>query len=626
MFSFEGKFVIFPYKFHQDSHVCILLVTLQCNPDPVIVRTLAVLGVNFDCASRNEIRLVQEQSADLPRKPDIIFANPCKARAHILEAVCKGVKRMTFDNIAEVQKMASISKNIELVLRIVTDDRGSQCRLSSKFGAPPNMWKPLLAAAKQHGLKVVGVSFHVGSGCRDASRYELALKDARTIFDMAKKEFGFDMKLLDIGGGFPGETHGLWNPQVLEEEEEDPLADTDAIVYPKEGYISDVEDKEKMGDHFMFFNEIAEQVAPMIDEIFPLEEGVRIIGEPGRYLVAACATLCCSVISVRTNGVGADFEPEAIDDQEAAQALNDMTREDENDLVRGQSLRMGESLRQMSLGGVGDDTALGSIMEELGDYASLFARQNLAQQEADVYNDSIDLYKEDLETAMDLLGPPDKEQMETMFHTVEGMNYPLVSVNEDAECGAFITLAAAGEAAVNGVVMQAVADSGGMQDDYAYYINDGVYGAFNNVMFDHATVRPRVLRGDGGKIFAVTDDDGYRLLESNNEPSPDDDNKTQALFSSTVFGPTCDSIDVVSRSVLLPKMKIGDWLYFNNMGAYTMAASSSFNGFVPSEKFYVCSVQPEYFEALIAGPEVVDDENEDEKKKESEDADEKKED
>jgi hypothetical protein len=62
------------------------------------------------------------------------------------------------------------------------------------------------------------------------------------------------------------------------------------------------------------------------------------------------------------------------------------------------------------------------------------------------------------------------------------------------------------------------------------------------------------------------------------------------------------------------------------MGAYTMAASSSFNGFVPSEKFYVCSVQPEYFEALIAGPEVVDDENEDEKKKESEDADEKKED
>jgi hypothetical protein len=34
-----------------------------------------------------------------------------------------------------------------------------------------------------------------------------------------------------------------------------------------------------------------------------------------------------------------------------------------------------------------------------------------------------------------------------------------------------------------------------------------------------------------------------------------------------------------------------------------MAAASSFNGFTPSEKFYVCSVQPAYFEALAAGPE-----------------------
>jgi len=50
-------------------------------------------------------------------------------------------------------------------------------------------------------MQVVGVSFHVGSGCRDASRYEDALKDARSIFDMAEKEFDMKMRLLDIGGG-----------------------------------------------------------------------------------------------------------------------------------------------------------------------------------------------------------------------------------------------------------------------------------------------------------------------------------------------------------------------------------------------------------------------------------------
>ena len=123
-----------------------------------------------------------------------------------------------------------------------------------------------------------------------------------------------------------------------------------------------------------------------------------------------------------------------------------------------------------------------------------------------------------------------------------------------------------------------------------------------NIMFDHATVRPRVL-GVAEKITAE-EEDGFMTLQAPDGNNADDQ-KTSGqieLFPSTVFGPTCDSIDVIARSVLLPKLKVGDWMYFNNMGAYTMAAASNFNGFVPSECFYVCSVQPEYFEALIEGP------------------------
>ena len=176
---------------------------VKCNPDPVIVKTLALMGTNFDCASRGEIQFVNEICAGLPRKPEIIYANPCKAPSHLKYAVSQGVRMVTFDNASEVAKCAKVSKEIQLVLRIATDDRGSQCRLSSKFGAPVYQWRPLLQAAKNHGLQIIGVSFHVGSGCRDASRYELALKDARKIFDMGKKDFGFDMNVLDIGGGFP---------------------------------------------------------------------------------------------------------------------------------------------------------------------------------------------------------------------------------------------------------------------------------------------------------------------------------------------------------------------------------------------------------------------------------------
>jgi hypothetical protein len=425
-----------------------------------------VLGCNFDCASRTEIRLVEEATKDLARKPDIIYANPCKARAHLIEAVCKGVKMCTFDNISEVQKCAAVSKKIELILRIITDDRGSQCRLSSKFGAPRQKWRPLLAAAKKYGLQVVGVSFHVGSGCRDASRYEMALKDAKEIFGMAEKDFGMKMRIIDIGGGFPGETHSMWNPaeEIDEAEEEAKLEGKE--VAEKE------EDTEE--NRFMFFTEIAEKVAPVIDAYFPPESGVRVIGEPGRYFVAACATLCCSVVSARTNEMDASFEPEPINDEDASAALHEMTREEEVDLVH----HRGSSLNALGI----DDAVLSSIHEELADYSKLFLSQQLAQQEVDVYSDKLDLYQQGFRSASDMLGPPNEEQMKMTLHTVEGMSYPLLAsastFDDDGqqEPSVMLTLAAAGEAAVNGMVLQAVADSAPLQDDYAYYINDGVYG------------------------------------------------------------------------------------------------------------------------------------------------------
>jgi hypothetical protein len=253
-----------------------------------------------------------------------------------------------------------------------------------------------------------------------------------------------------------------------------------------------------------------------------------------------------------------------------------MTREEAKAIVRN---------RGASFDGTEEEQVWDNIAEELNDYAKVFARQNFATQETDAYNDGLDLYKEDVDTAVDLLGIPDKTQMRSMIRSVEGMTKG-IAVGESDQ--GLISLAAAGEAAVNGMVMQAVADSAPLQDDYAYYVNDGVYGAFNNLMFDHATVRPRVLR------VMESEEDATVIVANSVE--------NDKLYASTIFGPTCDSIDVISRSVLLPKLKIGDWLYFQNMGAYTMAAASSFNGFLPTEKMYVCSVQPEFFESLIAGP------------------------
>jgi ornithine decarboxylase len=180
-------------------------------------------------------------------------------------------------------------------------------------------------------------------------------------------------------------------------------------------------------------------------------------------------------------------------------------------------------------------------------------------------------------------------------------------INDDGALDIPFVLAAAGEAAVSGIVRQAIADSvQPLQDDFAYYINDGVYGAFNNLLFDHATVRPRKLRhaiSPKHQIVEVVHGEGegaLRTLEVVDEEADETSPQDETLYPSTVFGPTCDSMDVLSRGVLLPKMAVGDWMYFQNMGAYTSAAASTFNGFPTTEKFYVCSVPSHHFKKLIA--------------------------
>jgi len=116
---------------------------------------------------------------------------------------------------------------------------------------------------------------------------------------------------------------------------------------------------------------------------------------------------------------------------------------------------------------------LQTITDELNDYSFLYASQQLTQQEVDGYNDPLDLYREGYDTAKDLLGLPEEHQRKRHY-SVEGMNYSLIAedVAEDGQqqeptsAGPVITLAAAGEAAINGIALQAVADSATLQDDY----------------------------------------------------------------------------------------------------------------------------------------------------------------
>jgi diaminopimelate decarboxylase len=83
-----------------------------------------------------------------------------------------------------------------------------------------------------------------------------------------------------------------------------------------------------------------------------------------------------------------------------------------------------------------------------------------------------------------------------------------------------------------------------------YYLNDGIYGSFGCIYFDHHN--PIILP----------------FNERNDK-----------VHKSRLFGPTCDSIDLISNDIMLPELAVGEWVYVEDFGAYTVASSSSFNGF-----------------------------------------------
>lgn len=327
---------------------------MKCNPNPAIIQTLEKFGVGYDCASKNEIQQILDMGVSPSR---IIFANPTKMKGHITYAKSVGVDLMTFDNSYELKKIAESFPEAKLVLRIITDDSNSVCRFSSKFGAPLSTCEDLLSLAKSLNLNVVGISFHVGSGCKSPQSFSAAVANAHSLFQEAEK-IGYKFDFLDLGGGWPG-------------------TDNEGVT----------------------FTEISEAIRDQMDELFPPH--VKIIAEPGRYYVSESHTLAVNVFA--------------------------------------------------------------------------------------------------------------KREMQT----------------ESSK-------------------------------QFLYYINDGVYQSFNCIFFDHASPQPELLETE----------------ERGNS------------FHSTIFGPTCDSMDCIAKGILLPELQVGEWIYFKNMGAYTCAAASPFNGFKAHPTIY----------------------------------------
>jgi ornithine decarboxylase len=232
---------------------------VKANPDPAIVRTLYQAGGSFDVASLPEFMLVYEYIKALPPKEQqdfiwdkIIYANPTKPK-ETLQALDQYKPLVTFDNRNELRKIKQFAPHAGVVLRLRVPNTGSMVELSSKFGCDAGEAVDLIEEAFRLGLVVEGISFHVGSQCTNFENFVQALNITAAVRQEAKDR-GHEIKIVDIGGGFP--------------------APYDKHVKP--------------------FKVLARKINSEIDRLFGQE--IQIIAEPGRFLVASAATSIAKVI------------------------------------------------------------------------------------------------------------------------------------------------------------------------------------------------------------------------------------------------------------------------------------------------------------------------------------------
>jgi ornithine decarboxylase len=216
---------------------------LKPMPHPAVVHTIIAEGGFLDLATSGEVQLAQRLGVDPGR---CVHTHPIKRPEDIANALHFGVRTFVADNPDEVRKFAPLAQQAQLLLRVAFRSPGAMVDLSRKFGCDPQELLGLARLAADLGIVVRGLSFHAGSQVPDATKHVEALEACAQLMAAARRERLGLFDTLDIGGGFPID------------------------------YLQPVQ-------------HISRFCAPLRAAIGRLPRRVRVIAEPGRYIVGPAA-------------------------------------------------------------------------------------------------------------------------------------------------------------------------------------------------------------------------------------------------------------------------------------------------------------------------------------------------
>jgi ornithine decarboxylase len=219
-------------------------------PHAAVVACLRDEGAFFDLATTGEVELVKAQGIAPDR---CIHTHPIKRDSDIRDALRYGVTTFVADNADEIKKFARYRKRAELLLRVSFRSPNAVVDLSRKFGCEPGAVLGLIEMARRLGIRVRGLSFHVGSQATAPTKYVEAIQACTNVIAEALLAGLPALDVLDIGGGFPVSYGEAVTP-------------------------------------------IDEFCRPIREALTKLPAHVRIIAEPGRFIAAPAAIAVSSVM------------------------------------------------------------------------------------------------------------------------------------------------------------------------------------------------------------------------------------------------------------------------------------------------------------------------------------------
>jgi len=228
---------------------------VKANPDRRVLKTLLQEGCSFEIASTAELDMLLALGVN---PAEVFYSNPMKSRQAIAYAAAKGIEWFVVDSVDELRRVHELKADAKIYMRIATPNIGSDWPLSGKFGAGASDAREMIATAVKLGADLAGVTFHVGSQCRNPENWRVGIEKARILFEAMAKA-GLKPRMLDIGGGFPVR------------------------------HVKPIPSVEVIG-------------AVVNEALKAFADDVRVVAEPGRYLVSDAGYFVCRVIGTATRG------------------------------------------------------------------------------------------------------------------------------------------------------------------------------------------------------------------------------------------------------------------------------------------------------------------------------------